>query len=141
MTYRIGVDVGGTFTDFTVAQGDGALLLWKEDTTPEDPGVAVLAGLKAVAEQLGSDLGGLLRETELLVHGTTVATNMLIQRNGPTIGLLCTEGFRDSRPKTAPPISSRVKSGARVLPGLPAYSAPATAPAAFPRMARFRPPR
>ena len=52
MTYRIGVDVGGTFTDFTVAQGDGALLLWKEDTTPEDPGVAVLAGLNAVAEQL-----------------------------------------------------------------------------------------
>ncbi|HEV3034121.1 MAG TPA: hydantoinase/oxoprolinase family protein [Solirubrobacteraceae bacterium] len=95
MNYRIGVDVGGTFTDFTVARSSGELLLWKEDTTPDDPGRAVLSGLHAVAEQLGTDLGGLLSSTELLVHGTTVATNMLIQRNGPTIGLLCTKGFRD----------------------------------------------
>jgi N-methylhydantoinase A len=95
MNYRIGVDVGGTFTDFTVARSSGELLLWKEDTTPDDPGRAVLSGLHAVAEQLGTDLGGLLSSTELLVHGTTVATNMLIQRNGPPIGLLCTKGFRD----------------------------------------------
>lgn len=95
MNYRIGVDVGGTFTDFTVARSSGELLLWKEDTTPDDPGRAVLSGLHAVAEQLDTDLSGLLSSTELLVHGTTVATNMLIQRNGPTIGLLCTKGFRD----------------------------------------------
>lgn len=95
MSYRIGVDIGGTFTDFTVAREHGELLLWKEDTTPDDPGRAVLTGLGAVAEQLGTDVSGLLGETELFVHGTTVATNMLIQRNGPTIGLLCTEGFRD----------------------------------------------
>ncbi|MGE0067952.1 MAG: hydantoinase/oxoprolinase N-terminal domain-containing protein, partial [Solirubrobacterales bacterium] len=95
MSYRIGVDIGGTFTDFTVARESGELLLWKEDSTPADPGQAVLTGLAAVAEQLDTDTAGLLGETELFVHGTTVATNMLIQRNGPTIGLLCSEGFRD----------------------------------------------
>ena len=95
MSYRIGVDIGGTFTDFTVAQENGELLLWKQDSTPDDPGRAVVQGLGAVAEQLDTDVAGLLGETELFVHGTTVATNMLIQRNGPTIGLLCTEGFRD----------------------------------------------
>src|ERR1700761_4093816 len=95
MSFRIGVDIGGTFTDFTVAREDGELLLWKQDSTPDDPGRAVVQGLAAVAEQLGTDTAGLLGETELFVHGTTVATNMLIQRNGPTIGLLCTEGFRD----------------------------------------------
>ena len=95
MSYRIGVDIGGTFTDFTVAREGGELLLWKQDSTPDDPGRAVVEGLAAVAEQLETDVAGLLGETELFVHGTTVATNMLIQRNGPTIGLLCTEGFRD----------------------------------------------
>ena len=95
MSFRIGVDIGGTFTDFTVARENGELLLWKQDSTPDDPGRAVVQGLAAVAEQLETDVAGLLGETELFVHGTTVATNMLIQRNGPTIGLLCTEGFRD----------------------------------------------
>ncbi len=95
MSYRIGVDIGGTFTDFTLVRDSGELLLWKEDSTPADPGQAVLTGLAALAEQLGSDTAGLLGETELFVHGTTVATNMLIQRNGPRIGLLCNEGFRD----------------------------------------------
>ena len=95
MSFRIGVDIGGTFTDFTVARESGELLLWKQDSTPDDPGRAVVQGLAAVAEQLETDVAGLLGETELFVHGTTVATNMLIQRNGPTIGLLCTEGFRD----------------------------------------------
>ncbi len=94
-TYRVGVDVGGTFTDFTVAKAGGELLLWKEDTTTDDPSRAVLSGLHTVAAELGTDVEGLLSRTELLVHGTTVATNMLIQRNGPTIGLLCTLGFRD----------------------------------------------
>jgi N-methylhydantoinase A len=95
MSYRIGVDIGGTFTDFTVAREGSELLLWKEDSTPADPGQAVVTGLAAVAQQLDTDVAGLLGETELFVHGTTVATNMLIQRNGPTIGLLCNEGFRD----------------------------------------------
>jgi N-methylhydantoinase A len=92
---RIGVDIGGTFTDFTVLADDGSVLLWKEDSTPAEPVRAIETGLAAIAAQLGEDVPALLRRTALLVHGTTIATNILIQRNGPSIGLLCTEGFRD----------------------------------------------
>ncbi len=95
MSHRIGVDIGGTFTDFTVLGDDGRVLLWKEDTTADDPVRAIDAGLRALAPQLGTDVEGMLGDTSLLVHGTTVATNMLIQRNGPRVGLLCSEGFRD----------------------------------------------
>jgi N-methylhydantoinase A len=95
VNYRIGVDIGGTFTDFTVVADDGRVLLWKEDTTADNPVRAIEAGLAAIAEQVGLDVAGLLGSTELFVHGTTVATNMLIQRNGPRVGVLCTEGFRD----------------------------------------------
>lgn len=95
MAYRIGIDVGGTFTDFTLVQGDGRLLLWKEDTTPNDPSRAVERGLDALAAQLDLSSRELLEEVELFVHGTTTATNLLIERNGPVIGLLSNEGFRD----------------------------------------------
>ena len=92
---RIGVDIGGTFTDFTVLGDDGAQRLWKEDSTPDDPVRAITSGLVALAEQSDETVEELLGRTDLLVHGTTIATNMLIQRSGPPIGLLCTEGFRD----------------------------------------------
>lgn len=95
MSFRIGVDIGGTFTDFTVVKPSGEVLLWKEDTTPDDPARAIAIGLNTIAKQLGMDTNGLLSETHIFVHGTTVATNMVIERNGPTIGLLCTKGFRD----------------------------------------------
>ncbi|MDO8209631.1 hydantoinase/oxoprolinase family protein [Conexibacter sp. CPCC 206217] len=93
--HRIGIDIGGTFTDFTVVRDDGEVVLWKEDSTPDDPLAGILRGLDAIAGELGGDRAGLLAATDVLVHGTTIATNMLIQRNGPAIGLLCTEGFRD----------------------------------------------
>lgn len=92
---RIGVDIGGTFTDFTVITGSGATVLWKEPTTPHDPTEAIAIGLDAVAERLGVSCEEMLGRTRLFVHGTTIATNMVIQRNGPRIGLLCTSGFRD----------------------------------------------
>jgi N-methylhydantoinase A len=95
MSFRIGVDIGGTFTDFTVAREDGSLILWKEDSSPAEPVAAIERGLAAIAEQVGTDVPGMLADTSLFVHGTTIATNMLIQRNGPQIGLLATEGFRD----------------------------------------------
>jgi N-methylhydantoinase A len=93
--YRVGVDVGGTFTDFTVIDGTGAQLLWKEDSTPDDPVRGIQTGLTAIAGQLDLELDELLSRTRLLVHGTTIATNLVIQRAGPMIGLLCTAGFRD----------------------------------------------
>lgn len=95
MGYRIGIDVGGTFTDFTLVRSDGQLLLWKEDTTPDDPARAVGAGIEALASQLGLSGSELLAACDLFVHGTTTATNLLIERSGPVVGLLCSEGFRD----------------------------------------------
>ncbi len=95
MSYRIGIDIGGTFTDFTVIDEAGGLTLWKQDTNPAQPTKAIELGLHAVADELGLSLSGLLSQTALLVHGTTISTNTLIQRNGPKVGLLATEGFRD----------------------------------------------
>lgn len=95
MGTRIGIDIGGTFTDFTVLNEDGSTFLWKEDSTPDEPTSAIDQGLSAVSKALGTRVEDLMNETDLLVHGTTVATNTLIQRNGPRIGLLCTKGFRD----------------------------------------------
>jgi N-methylhydantoinase A len=95
MTFRIGIDIGGTFTDFTVVDDNGGVTLWKEDSTPDDPVRAIESGLAAVAETLGSPVDELLRSTDLFVHGSTIATNAVIQRSGPRIGLLCTKGFRD----------------------------------------------
>jgi N-methylhydantoinase A len=92
---RIGVDVGGTFTDFVVADPGGSVTLWKEPTTPADPGRAVRTGLAAVAAVRGVDTARLLGATRLFVHGTTIATNQVIERTGPTVGLLATRGFRD----------------------------------------------
>ncbi|MCW3066042.1 MAG: hypothetical protein JWN32_3214, partial [Solirubrobacterales bacterium] len=93
--YRIGVDIGGTFTDFTLLGSGGELWLWKEDSTPQDPLAAIERGLAALAAQRGVGLEDLLSATRLFVHGTTIATNLLIQRDGPRTALLCTEGFRD----------------------------------------------
>ena len=84
-----------TFTDFTVVGDDGQLTLWKEDSDPDAPADAIEKGLNALAAHLGCGLGEFLGRTTLFVHGTTIASNTLIQRNGPRTGLLCTEGFRD----------------------------------------------
>lgn len=93
--FRIGVDIGGTFTDFTVVDDRGRFTLYKEPTTPDEPTRAIERGLAAVAERMGLTQADLLARTRLFVHGTTIATNQVIQRNGPAVGLLCTEGFRD----------------------------------------------
>ncbi|MGO4567981.1 hydantoinase/oxoprolinase family protein [Rhizobium sp. 2YAF20] len=95
MSYRVGVDIGGTFTDFSVLDDKGKTFLWKEDSDPVSPAQAIQRGLKAVARELGHTTEEFLKKVTLFVHGTTIATNLLIQRNGPRIGLLCTEGFRD----------------------------------------------
>jgi N-methylhydantoinase A len=93
--YRIGVDIGGTFTDFTVVDEQGEIVVWKEPTTPAEPSLAIKNGLEAIAANVGQQPGDFLRQTSLFVHGTTIATNTVIQRNGPAIGLLATKGFRD----------------------------------------------
>ncbi|HLB12576.1 MAG TPA: hydantoinase/oxoprolinase family protein, partial [Dehalococcoidia bacterium] len=85
---RVGVDIGGTFTDITVLDdGTGEIYSDKILTTPQDPSLAVLDGLK----QMGTDL----RAVSLLVHGTTVAINALIEQKGARTGLITTKGFED----------------------------------------------
>ena len=93
--YRIGIDVGGTFTDLVAIDATGATTLAKVPSTPQDPSLGVLDGLELLAERLRLNRSALLAQTERIVHGTTVATNALLERKGARLGLLTTEGHRD----------------------------------------------
>ena len=93
--YRIGIDVGGTFTDLVALDAAGRVTLAKAPSTPADPSLGVMDGLERLAEALGVGLDALLDQTERIVHGTTVATNALLERKGARVGLLTTEGHRD----------------------------------------------
>ncbi len=93
--YRIGVDVGGTFTDLVAVDGDGRVAIAKSASTPEDPSIGVMDGIGLLARELGTDARSLLAATDLIVHGTTVATNALLERKGAKVGMLTTEGHRD----------------------------------------------
>jgi N-methylhydantoinase A len=93
--YRIGIDVGGTFTDLVAVDAEGRVTLAKAPSTPADQSLGVMDGLERLAAALGVELNALLRETERIVHGTTVATNALLERKGARVGLLTTEGHRD----------------------------------------------
>ncbi|MFC4360484.1 hydantoinase/oxoprolinase family protein [Halobium salinum] len=93
--YRLGIDSGGTFTDFVLA-GDGDVSVYKTPSTPDDPAQAVKDGLALVADDLDTDVPGLLADIDIVIHGTTVATNALIEHTGAKVGLLCTEGHEDS---------------------------------------------
>ncbi len=92
---RIGIDVGGTFTDLVAVDPQGRSTLAKSASTPADPSVGVLAGLELLAGMLGMGLAEMLAGTERIVHGTTVATNALLEHKGAKVGLLTTEGHRD----------------------------------------------
>jgi N-methylhydantoinase A len=96
VSYRLGIDIGGTFTDFILADGSGQTRLFKVSSTPDTPAVALSEGLDAIATELGLETDEFVRSCDLIVHGTTVATNALIQRKGARTALLCTQGFRDS---------------------------------------------
>ncbi len=93
--YRIGVDVGGTFTDCVVMRPDGSLLLEKAPTTPGDQSDGVVNALTQAAAAEGLSLDGLLGQTDTIVHGTTTGDNTMIQMTGAPTGLIVTRGFRD----------------------------------------------
>ena len=86
---RIGVDTGGTFTDF-VFERDGLFTLFKLPSTPSDPSLAIRQGLNRICEETGAELDRLE-----VVHGTTVGTNALLQRRGARVALVTTRGFED----------------------------------------------
>ncbi|HEX5293877.1 MAG TPA: hydantoinase/oxoprolinase family protein [Streptosporangiaceae bacterium] len=91
MSYRLGVDVGGTFTDvLLVDEQAGSTWRAKTSSTPRDQSVGVLHGIDLVCEQAGVDRGAIAH----VLHGTTVATNAILEGKGATVGLVTTEGFR-----------------------------------------------
>ncbi len=93
--YCIGIDVGGTFTDLVAVDDGGRVSFAKAASTPDDQSVGVIDGLERIAAAQGLRLDDLLARTERIVHGTTVATNALLERKGARVGLLTTEGHRD----------------------------------------------
>jgi N-methylhydantoinase A len=93
--FTIGVDVGGTFTDLVASDEAGHAVFAKSPSTPADQSIGVMAGLQELAKRLNLTLGELLAATERLVHGTTVATNALLERKGAKVALLTTDGHRD----------------------------------------------
>ena len=94
--YRIGIDVGGTFTDFLLMEGRGRTSVHKELSTPADPSAAVLRGLAALAAGEGLSLERFLARVEGMVHGTTVTTNAVLTGRTARTGLITTRGFRDA---------------------------------------------
>jgi N-methylhydantoinase A len=96
MGYRIGIDVGGTFTDCVLFGPDGDTRVHKVLSTPSDPSEAVLKGLGDLAEACGLSLGNFLREVDIMVHGTTVTTNAVLTGKFARTGLLTNRGFRDA---------------------------------------------
>ncbi|KAA9366917.1 hydantoinase/oxoprolinase family protein [Ochrobactrum quorumnocens] len=89
---RIGIDVGGTFTDFVLFDPDRkSLIHYKEPSTPEDPSQALIVGLQSLLRK--ADLGA--DQIDTLMHGTTIGLNAVIQRRGAKIALIVSEGYRD----------------------------------------------
>src|ERR1700716_448800 len=93
--FTIGVDVGGTYTDLVATDASGRAVFAKSPSTPADQSIGVMAGLEELARRLKVTRAEMLGATERLVHGTTVATNALLERKGAKVALLTTEGHRD----------------------------------------------
>ncbi|MCR4264543.1 hydantoinase/oxoprolinase family protein [Nitratireductor sp. ZSWI3] len=94
--YRLGIDAGGTFTDFVLAEQAGGSRLYKTLSTPADPTLAIRNGLALIAEDLGVALEEIIPNCDLCINGTTVGLNALIQHKGARTGLICTAGHEDS---------------------------------------------
>src|SRR3984893_12825306 len=93
-TYHVGVDVGGTFTDLVALNADGSVEVTKVPTTPGDPSIGIMDGLETLAaSQGGGGLQEFLGRVDVIVHGTTVATNALLTGSGAKVGLITTRGF------------------------------------------------
>ena len=94
--YYLGVDIGGTFTDCVLVDREGNHRTAKTLSTKDDPVSGVLAGLQRLAETLGVGLTTLLERAERFGHGTTIATNAVLERSGARVGLVATAGHGDA---------------------------------------------
>lgn len=93
---RVGIDSGGTFTDMVLIDAESRRWVFKRPSVPSNPASGVLGVLEAGAAHFGMTLEQLLSRCERVIHGTTVATNLMLEGKGARVGLLCTDGFRDS---------------------------------------------
>lgn len=96
MTLKVGIDVGGTFTDFLLMETGRPNRMFKVLSTPEDPSIAVMQGLESLGRERGQDLPGFLATIDLIVHGTTVTTNAVLTGKVARTALFTTRGFRDA---------------------------------------------
>ncbi|MBI5016822.1 MAG: hydantoinase/oxoprolinase family protein [Deltaproteobacteria bacterium] len=96
MSYKIGIDVGGTFTDFLLTQDDGTSHIYKVLSTPKDPSIATIQGMEEMATDRGLSTEQFLKNVTTIVHGTTVTTNATLTYRGAKTGLLTTRGVRDA---------------------------------------------
>jgi len=96
MSFKIGVDIGGTFTDFCSLDAAGRVLSCKTPTTHYDLSVGFMRGIRDLARMAGKRPEDFLGETQTLRYSTTVGTNALIERSGPKLGLITTAGFEDT---------------------------------------------
>jgi len=94
--WRIGVDIGGTFTDLVITGAGGSVQVFKVPSVPADPAQGVINALEQAASGMATTVSSLLGECAMFVHGSTVATNTALEHKGARVGLLTTEGFRDS---------------------------------------------
>ena len=96
MAYKIGIDVGGTFTDFLLTSEDGHSDIFKVLSTPDDPSTGLMEGLSEMAKAKNRPLEEFIKDVSTIVHGTTVTTNAVLTRRGAKTGLLTTKGLRDA---------------------------------------------
>lgn len=96
VSFFIGVDIGGTFTDAWAVSDNGVTAIAKTSSTPPNFEEGFLNSLKELASQFETTTADLLADTLFLAHGTTVATNIMVQRAGAEVGLIVTKGHRDA---------------------------------------------
>jgi N-methylhydantoinase A len=96
MSYLVGIDIGGTFTDCAIVDRAGKLLTTKVPSTPPDFARGMMDALGAGADALGISLDAFCRDIAFLSHGTTVGTNTIIQKRGAKVGLITTKGHEDA---------------------------------------------
>lgn len=94
--YRLGIDAGGTFTDFVLADKSSNVKIYKTPSTPNDPTKAIENGLALISEDLDVSPESIISQSDLCINGTTVGLNALIQHKGSLVGLICTKGHEDS---------------------------------------------
>jgi len=95
MRFRVGVDVGGTFTDFLISSAGQTARVYKSSTTPKNPAIGFFNGLEQAARDQDMELDEFLSHVDSIVHGTTITTNAVLTGNGAKAGFITTKGFRD----------------------------------------------